>query len=96
MTNIIEELFYGNIEPQARGLKSGSIIEKELATLAENEQKLLNSLSGEEKELFINYVNSWGVILGTSDLDRFTVGFRLGAKFSYDTFVCDNAPFENF
>ncbi|MBQ7132715.1 MAG: hypothetical protein IJO29_09085 [Oscillospiraceae bacterium] len=93
MTNIIEELFYGNLEPQARSVKNNSIIEKELATLAENEQLLLKSLSGEEKRLFINYVNAWGVVLGTSDLDRFTVGFRLGARFAYDAFVSEEAPF---
>ena len=28
------------------------------------------------------------------NLDSFIIGFRLGADFTYDTFVSDEAPFE--
>jgi len=28
-------------------------------------------------------------------LDSFITGFRLGARFAYDTFVSDEAPFED-
>lgn len=34
MKNIIEELFYGNIDPQARTVKKGSCIQKQIAILA--------------------------------------------------------------
>ncbi len=37
MKNIIEELFYGNIDPQARAVKKGSCIQKQMTILANSE-----------------------------------------------------------
>ena len=34
MNNIIEELFYGNIDPQARVVKADSYIQKQMTILA--------------------------------------------------------------
>jgi hypothetical protein len=34
--------------------------------------------------------------LGESELDSFIVGFRLGARIIYDTFVNDDTPYEDF
>lgn len=33
------------------------------------------------------YVNAWGIVNVESTLDSFIVGFQLGARFAYDTFV---------
>ena len=35
------------------------------------------------------------VVNGESTLDSFIMGFRLGAKFTYDTFIGSDAPFED-
>ena len=42
------------------------------------------------------FVNAYGECMGDATLDSFLVGFRLGAKFTYDTFVSEDAPFEDF
>lgn len=34
--------------------------------------------------------------MGNADLDSFLVGFRLGAKMTFDTFCSDDAPFESY
>ena len=94
MKNIIEELFYGNIDPQARTVKKGSCIQKQIAILANSESLLNEKLTGEEKKAFASFVDTSSVILGKSKLDSFIVGFRLGARFSYDTFV-DTKTFYN-
>ncbi len=31
MKNVISELYYGNIDPQARGFKNGSFLKKQMA-----------------------------------------------------------------
>ncbi len=36
MKNFIKELYYGNIDPQARGFKSGSYLKKQITILSEN------------------------------------------------------------
>ena len=38
MKNVISELYYGNIDPQARGFKNGSFLKKQMAILSESER----------------------------------------------------------
>ena len=95
MKNIIEELFYGNIDPQARAVKKGSYIQKQMAVLANNESFLNEKLTGEEKKAFTSFVDASSVILGKSELDSFMVGLRLGARFVYDTFVDNKTLYNN-
>ena len=60
---------------------------KEIQALAEKEEQLTARLRGEDKELFQNYVSAYVEFSTTSNSDSFISGFRLGAKFTYDTFV---------
>ena len=95
MKNFIKELYYGNIDPQARGFKNGSYLKKQMTILSESEAMLTDRLTGDEKKAFLTYVNAWAVVLSESELDAFIVGFRLGARFCYDTFVSDSAPYKD-
>ena len=87
MSNIIEELFYGNLEPQEVNSELTPKLKKKLSNLAEKEEQLSARLTSEEKELFQNYVSAYIEFSTTSNADSFISGFRLGAKFAYDTFV---------
>ncbi len=64
-----------------------------MSILSDCEQALTNRLTCDDKKTSISYVNASAVILGESELDSFIVGFRLGARFTYDTFVDDSAPY---
>ena len=59
-----------------------------------NEEHLTEVLSGESKKRFLDYTNAWNIVNGESNLDSFIIGFRLGAQFTYDTFVSTEAPFK--
>ena len=96
MKNFIKELYYGNIDPQARGFKNGSYLKKQMAILSESEAMLTEKLTGDEKKAFLSFVNASDVILGESELDSFIVGFRLGAKLVFDTFVNNDTPYDDF
>lgn len=96
MKNFITELYYGNIDPQSRGFKKERYLQKQMKTLTESEELLTNNLSGEEKKAFLSFANASNIVLGEYELDAFIVGFRLGAKFAYDAFVDDNAPYADF
>ena len=87
MSNIIEDFYYGNIEPQEVNSELTSKLKKKLNNLAEKEEQLTARLSGEDKELFQNYVSAYIEFSTTSNADSFVAGFRLGAKFTYDTFI---------
>lgn len=96
MAGFIEELFYGNIDPQARGLKATSEAQEAMQTLSDNEALLAERLRGEDRRLLDKYISAWGTVNAESSLDSFIVGFRLGAAMAMDTFASDSAPFESF
>ena len=87
MSNFIEELYYGNIEPQEVNSELTPKLKRKLSNLAEKEERFTARLNGEDKELFQNYVSAYIEFSTTSNADSFISGFRLGAKFTYDTFV---------
>lgn len=87
MSGFIEEFYYGNIEPQACNSELNKELKKKLNALTEKEELLTAKLNGEDKDLFIKYVNAYNEFLAFSITDGFISGFRLGARFTYDTFV---------
>ena len=95
MLKFIEEFYYGNIDPQARSTKENKAVQKQMEVLMLNEDFLTEKLSGESKKKFLEFSNAWSVVNGESNLDSFIMGFRLGARFTYDTFVNDEAPFKD-
>lgn len=93
MYGILEEFYYGNIDPQMREVNKNSKLYKMIFRMEEIETRLLNTLEGEAKEMFATYVDLANQTESASSLDSFLVGFRLGAKFTYDTFVREDAPY---
>lgn len=90
MSGFIEEFYYGNIEPQACNSELNKELKKMLNALTEKEELLTATLNGEEKDLFLKYVNAYNGFLAFSIADGFISGFRLGSRFTYDTFVESN------
>ena len=89
MSNIIEELYYGNIEPQELNSELSAKLKNKLSKLTEKEEQFTAKLTTEDKELFLDYANTYNEFLSLSNSDSFMSGFSLGAKFTYDTFVTD-------
>ena len=87
MSTIIEDFYYGNIEPQKVNSELTPKLKKKLSNLAEKEEQLTARLTGEDKELFQDYVSAYIEFSTTSNADSFISGFRLGAKFTYETFI---------
>lgn len=94
--NIIEELYYGNLDPQDRGYRLKSPVKKASDSLNDLEEKLTEQLAGENKALFLRFCNAYAEFMGEFYLDTFITGFRLGARFMMDTFLSDDVPFESF
>lgn len=90
--NIIEELYFGNINPNEKCFESNSKYAVLIKTISENEEKLttyLSSLSESKEEhlLFSQLLNANSEVLRISELDKFIEGFQLGARFILDTFL---------
>ena len=97
MANFIEELYYGNIDPQARGYRPKSSVKKISDSLNGPEEKLSEQLAGDNKALFLRFCNAYAEFMGECELDTFITSFRLGARFMMDTFLSDErkcCPFD--
>ncbi len=95
MSKFIEEFYYGNLDPQARSTKENKTVQKQMEVLMLNEDFLTENLSSESKKKFLEFCNACSAVNGESNLDSFIMGFRLGAQFTYDTFINDEAPFKD-
>ena len=96
MRHFIEQFYYGNIEPQERSTKMNKSVQKKLEIMMKCEDLLTKTLTDEKKQWFLDYVDAWHEDNSESNLDSFIMGFRLGAAFTYDTFVSTEAPFTSY
>ena len=86
MTNFIEQLYYGNIDPQECNSELKSDLTKKLNELTQIEKQLGEKLRVEDQKLFSDFSDKYLEFLTTSVVDGFINGFRLGAKFTLNTF----------
>ncbi len=94
MGNFIEELYYGNINPQERTTGRNETLQEQMAILTQSEDFLTKNLPEDHRKSFTAFSNAWDIINGESNLDNFILGFRLGASFAYDTFVSTASAFQ--
>ena len=87
MSNSIEELYYGNIEPQEYSTELTGKAQILLGALIEKEEELYAVLKGNELKLFKEYVANYIEFTSLCNKGSFISGFRLSAKFAYNTFV---------
>ena len=92
MKSFIEELYYGNIDPQNSGFEDDEGVQRTMQTIRENEDFLADTLTGEEKKRFLDFADAWSAFNGEATLDGFVTGFRLGARFVLDTFLRYDLP----
>ena len=85
--SFIEELYYGKLDPQSRNSRPDRHVYDIVRSINEMENSITERLHGEDKRLFLDFVDAYDEYLGNAELDSFTCGFRLGAAFAYDTFV---------
>ena len=87
MSDFIESFYYGNIEAQSLTTELTPKLRKKLNELVKKEEDLASRLPEGERELFSKYTNAYIEFSSISICDSFISGFRLGAKFAYNTFV---------
>ena len=89
MSSVLEDFYYGNIEPQELTTEITPKLKKKLSALVKKEEELTAILPEKERELFVNYVNAHNEFSSIGNSDSFISGFRLGARFTYHTFITE-------
>ena len=93
--NFIENFFFGNIDPQSRAVKPGSRADKLRIYITDHLPEIENALPDEQRGVLEKIMDAQGELDTISELDSFIVGFRLGAAFTYDTFVNTDTPYRD-
>ena len=92
---VLEDLYYGNIVPQARSYRPGSPQKQRQEAASNLESQLNEKLDVECLRLFRSFVSTYAQCLGDAALDAFIVGFRLGARLTWESFLSEDAPFQS-
>ncbi len=78
--DILEDLYYGNLFPHEKCAKLDDETKELLVLLNRNEEKLIATLSDEQKETFEKYKDCNREISEICERNAFLNGFRLGAR----------------
>ena len=82
--NILEEFWYGNIEPAEYDISPSPEYKELLQLISRNEDKLLATMTDSQKELFTKYVDCVREYQVMAECLLFQNSFRLGAKMMLD------------
>ncbi len=86
---LIKELALGNLQPMTRNFKQDSVYAKLLAVVTARQDRLIETLSPEQKELF-DAANEATIDLSVeNDQDLFVKGFVLGAQLMMEILLAD-------
>ena len=81
---LLEEFWYGNIEPTEYDTSSCKEYIDTLLLIAENEEKLLATMTDEQKELFSRYTDAIREHQTMTECLLFQNSFKLGAKMTIE------------
>lgn len=82
--SFLENLFFGNVDPQTQAVKPGSRADKLRIYVTDHLPEIENALHDEQRGLLNKILDAQGELDTITELDSFIVGFRLGAAFTYD------------
>ena len=78
--NILEEFWYGNIEPAEYDASPSKEYKEMLQLISRNEDKLLATMTDAQKELFIRYADCVREYQAMAECMLFQNSFRLGSR----------------
>lgn len=84
---ILNELYYGNINPSERSYAYSKEIQKLAHKITEYETTLMAGLNDEQKKLFRSFDNCVTRLYELENRYCFTNGFRLGVRMTSESFL---------
>ena len=83
----LENLYYGNIFPADKNIKRGSEYSKLINLSVRNEEKLVPTLSKEQKVIFEKYKDCVTEMTSIAEKEAFLHGVKLGIKIIAESFL---------
>ena len=93
--NFIEELYYGNINPNEKRYDKDTHYAKTMRKFCDSENELGKMLKGKPLHLVNDLINASDEIVATTSIENFKLGFRLGVQMICDSLICDDSIFKD-
>ena len=93
MRKIIEDIYTGRLSAGNRTFKRGSEYEKALSELAQREDALRGKLCPDDGDALAAYVQAYANLNSISNLENFSIGFRMGAQVMLAILLPDDETF---
>ena len=77
---VLEDLWYGNINPHEAILKDNKQFKSLLSLMDRNREKLTGSFTDQQKELLEKYDDVINEMHSLAEVESFTCGFSLGIR----------------
>lgn len=90
MSNILEDLWYGNIIPMEDSGKKNEHIKKLSTLMSEYRDELVETMSDKQKELLMKYDDAVNAMYAEFEKEAFVCGFKLGCRIISETLDTKN------
>ena len=80
MKNILEEFWYGNIDPMEQSTEKKHAVKELLKLMGRNRDRLHHSMTAEQRETLEKYDDCINEMHSIMELEIFSYAFRLGGK----------------
>ena len=87
MNGIIEDIYFGDLQPRVGSHDKNGKIKPYFAQYEKYEKALTESMTEEQKSLFRKYLNSQSEIEADLSVSNFIQGFKCGAKLFAEIFA---------
>lgn len=86
---ILEEFYYGNIDPHERYFKKETAFLGLLRLANKNEEALTSTLTDRQKEIFEKYMTVYAEMSDYAERESFIRGFKLGLRFMAEAYQAE-------
>ena len=87
MGNILEEFWYGNIDPMEQSTGKSCEIKELIKLMGRNRDRLHDSMTAEQREILVEYDDCVNELHSIMELEIFSYAFRLGGRFMLATLM---------
>ena len=81
MKNILEEFWYGNIDPMEQSTGNNHAVKELLKLMGRNRERLHHSMTAEQQETLEKYDDCVNEMHSIMEFEIFSYAFRLGGQF---------------
>jgi len=85
--NILDELWYGNINPQEQSKDNNRAVRELLNLMGRNRDRLCETMTDERREVLEKYDDCVNEMYGLIEVEIFSYAFRLGGRLMLATLL---------